>query len=358
MKKLIFFIVIVYMTFDSFSQCVNCDNTINTGTNSSAIGQDTKSLGICSFASGAFSEASGNASMALGMRNLASGIQSVAIGSFVQSTVSHAITLGSGYGEGSELINNNAYSLMVGFNSTSPTLFVSTPPQGGPHNKSGKIGIGNVTLPFAKLHIRADDSEAANIFIEPSNWTNDFNAEIWMGNQLHGISAELNKGLMFKTEYYYLFNQGNMGLGTEEPAAKVHVKSGDIYIEDIDRGIIMKSPDGTCWRGTVNNDGQIVFEALEVCPEDGTTSVSEPSPDNTNVKIYPNPAENQITIEISKLSSNSLSLEIIDELGRTVKTTNITDNETTISIEDLRPGIYYCRVRGEGIYGVEKIIKH
>ena len=78
----------------------------------------------------------------------------------------------------------------------------------------------------------------------------------------------------------------------------------------------------------------------------------------SQVKIYPNPAENQITIEISKLSSNSLSLEIIDELGRIVKSANISDNKTTISIEDLRPGIYYCRVSGEDIYNVQKIIRH
>ena len=75
------------------------------------------------------------------------------------------------------------------------------------------------------------------------------------------------------------------------------------------------------------------------------------------VKIYPNPAENQVTIEILKFSSHSLSLEIIDDLGRIVKSTNVSDNKTTISIEDLRPGIYYCRVSGEGIYNVEKIIK-
>lgn len=358
MKNLIVIIVIVFMTFDSFSQCVNCDNTINNGTNSSAIGQETKSQGINSFASGTFSEASGNTSTALGMHNLASGTQSIAIGSFVQATESHAITMGSGGGSGNELINNEAYSLMVGFNSTYPTLFVSNSTTMSPYNKTGKIGIGNVTSPVAKLHLRADEGEAANIFLEPSSWTSEFNAEIWMGNQLHGINAELNKGLIFKTEHYYLFNQGNMGLGTEEPAAKVHVKSGDIYIEDIGRGIIMKSPDGTCWRGTVNNDGQLVFEALEICPEDGTTSVSEPSPIPSNVKVYPNPAENQITIEISKLSFNSLNLEIIDEVGRIVKSSIIDNNKTVISIEDLRPGIYYCRVSGDRIFNVEKFIKH
>ncbi|MCO5266774.1 MAG: hypothetical protein M9948_12990 [Lentimicrobium sp.] len=46
---------------------------------------------------------------------------------------------------------------------------------------------------------------------------------------------------------------GNVGIGTIEPSAKLQVANGDIFIEDIDRGIIMKSPDGHCWRGILNN---------------------------------------------------------------------------------------------------------
>lgn len=50
---------------------------------------------------------------------------------------------------------------------------------------------------------------------------------------------------------------GNMGIGTQIPKSKLHVTEGDIYIEDVNRGVIMQSPDGRHWRFTVNNDGEL-----------------------------------------------------------------------------------------------------
>ncbi|MCK5137595.1 MAG: hypothetical protein KAR19_17550 [Bacteroidales bacterium] len=50
---------------------------------------------------------------------------------------------------------------------------------------------------------------------------------------------------------------GNLGIGTTVPKAKVHVADGDIYIEDINRGVIMQSPDGNHWRVTVNDGGTL-----------------------------------------------------------------------------------------------------
>jgi hypothetical protein len=38
--------------------------------------------------------------------------------------------------------------------------------------------------------------------------------------------------------------------------------SNDIEITDSDKGYILKSPDGTRWRLTINNDGQIIASSL------------------------------------------------------------------------------------------------
>lgn len=58
---------------------------------------------------------------------------------------------------------------------------------------------------------------------------------------------------------------GDVGIGTTNPASKIHVNDGDIFIEDSNRGVIMKSPNGSCWRMTVSNTGQPVFNSVS-CP--------------------------------------------------------------------------------------------
>jgi hypothetical protein len=58
---------------------------------------------------------------------------------------------------------------------------------------------------------------------------------------------------------------GNLGVGVQSPQAKVHVADGDIYLQDIGRGIIMKSPDGNCWKVSVDNGGNFASSSVD-CP--------------------------------------------------------------------------------------------
>ena len=103
---------------------------------------------------------------------------------------------------------------MIGFNSTKPTLFVSTSPSNLQYDLTGKVGIGNMTNPQAKLHIRADQGEAAAVFIEPYSWSSGAQAHLLLGNSNHGITADYRGGLVFRTQAAYLFNDGNVGIGT------------------------------------------------------------------------------------------------------------------------------------------------
>ena len=57
----------------------------------------------------------------------------------------------------------------------------------------------------------------------------------------------------------------NMGISNPDPKSKLHVSQGDVYIDQIDSGVIMKSPNGQCWRMTVSNAGQPVFSSI-TCP--------------------------------------------------------------------------------------------
>jgi len=57
---------------------------------------------------------------------------------------------------------------------------------------------------------------------------------------------------------------GYLGVGSSNPQAKVHVQNGDVYIEDINSGIILNSGNG-CFRVTVDTNGSLVTTAI-TCP--------------------------------------------------------------------------------------------
>jgi hypothetical protein len=50
---------------------------------------------------------------------------------------------------------------------------------------------------------------------------------------------------------------GSLGVGTDLPKARVHVKQGDVYVEDWNRGVILTSPGGKHFRITVNDSGEL-----------------------------------------------------------------------------------------------------
>ncbi|MBK8443292.1 MAG: hypothetical protein IPL35_07725 [Sphingobacteriales bacterium] len=49
------------------------------------------------------------------------------------------------------------------------------------------------------------------------------------------------------------------------PKSRLQVSNGDIYIESATNGVIMKSPNGQCWRLTVSDTGTPVFSSI-TCP--------------------------------------------------------------------------------------------
>jgi len=65
--------------------------------------------------------------------------------------------------------------------------------------------------------------------------------------------------------FIYNTMPGNMGVGTSTPTSKFTISGGDLQITDIGSGIILKSPDGNCWRITIDNNGNLIRTTIP-CP--------------------------------------------------------------------------------------------
>ena len=366
MKKLfiiisIFFLFLVEIT----AQCTFCYNTTNTGTYSSTLGRETVSEGESSFASGLRSQANADFTTALGYYAFATYTKSMAFGSMVKANMDKSIVIGSGFkNENIYLENNVPRSLMIGFTSKYPTFFVAEPnEQNVTYTKTGRIAIGNVINqdgymdPQAKLHIRADDGEEAAIFIEPNNWNAGEEAKIILGDTNHFIRTSKNTGIEFNSLSDFVFKGNNIGFGVAEPKAKVHI-NGDLLFEHNLNGIIMKSEDGNCWKGTISNNGELIFSQIDCETLSSTENNTETK--HSEIFIYPNPTNRQITVEYTGNKKN-LRLEIKSISGLLVATYKINKGENRIELNNISDQIIVASVftrKGELVSTNKVVIKN
>ena len=178
---------------------------------------------------------------------------------------------------------------------------------GGINYSNGKVGIGTPT-PTAMLEIANNDIFTSGLVLDASKSTaigiafSDKSTQSWGGiayyatnftatsDQINAGNLILNGGpngqiirtwgngeIKFSTsnglvpgegqptERMRIDKTGNIGVGTATPKAKLQITSGDVYLDDATKGIIMKNTAGQCYRVTVGTAGALV-STLITCP--------------------------------------------------------------------------------------------
>jgi hypothetical protein len=203
----------------------------------------------------------------------------------------YAETSGNGGGQSELYWERNGYSLYynmgnVGIGTDSPlSLFniIGYIERGTERNMIQIHNTSENALSYAGIKLKAGYSEGHSVIQDYSMTYSaspayDFAGFLNLSNSNRGVMIHANSAtgvIKFYTghnadagagyERFRIDGFGNVGIGTQAPAAKLEIVDGDIYINDIDRGIIMKSPDGQCWRGTLDNSGTLQFNAV-ACP--------------------------------------------------------------------------------------------
>lgn len=245
-------ICIIIMTFSHIQaqNCMQCEGNTATGYKSTAIGFGSRAVGDYSFSSGyqnlsegnfsismgAYSEAYGpysgaigrychakERSFAIGDHAIANVSGTVAIGHYVQTGASRTIVIGNSDNQ-HPLINNIPSSLMVGFLSSEPTLFVGPTLYG---QQFGKVGIGT-TNPMATLDVNG--GLLTKGFAMPT--VNVHNGYVLtcdaFGNADWAPGSQSLWTMGLDNNIYRL--SGNIGIGTSEPQSKLHINNGYVSI--------------------------------------------------------------------------------------------------------------------------------
>jgi hypothetical protein len=201
---------------------------------------------------------------------------------------------------------------------------------------NGNIGISN-TNPSYKLDVNGDINLSGNLFH-------------------NGETIQISNTPWLEAAEDTLYYGGHVGIGTELPSSRLEVANGDVYISEIDRGIIMKSPDGTCWRGVLDNSGGLHFSPIS-CPEVSTHTKSVKS--SSGISIYPNPADDHLIVSLNGKGMSNVRYSLHRMNGNVLENGKITSDIQQIDISSISEGMYILNVydRNGNKLAVEKIIK-
>ena len=87
----------------------------------------------------------------------------------------------------------------------------------------------------------------------------------------------------------------------------------------------------------------------------------EESIDVSNIKVFPNPSNGQVTVSVSSFKETTVSLEVMNILGHTVQSAEFRKlqlgiNDFDLDLSNLNPGIYLVKIGSEGDFTTKKLI--
>ncbi len=88
------------------------------------------------------------------------------------------------------------------------------------------------------------------------------------------------------------------------------------------------------------------------------TSANDLISDKIHLRAFPNPVISQLTLSVAESHYTDVSYRLSDMHGQLIRSEHISDGDTAINMDFLRPGAYFLQVfEKERLVGAFKIIK-
>lgn len=192
------------------------------------------------------------------------------------------------------------------------------------------------------------DNSSWNEFLPPCSEIDaiypDSSGNIWLGFQ----SGNTNNALVeFDGTNWVMYNSSNSGFNSDSSTPGY----GRIYS-------IKKDNNGVLWIGTFG-DGLFAYSEdslSSIFPSQLITSTTKIISNSNELKVYPNPSTNIITIE-AQFNENYGTLRIFNINGQELIKQIVKQKETQIDISKLPKGIYFIKIENDNSTKDCKIIK-
>jgi len=155
----------------------------------------------------------------------------------------------------------------------------------------------------------------------------------------------------------YGFYTGNCGT---QKTATIGYNGDTVKIRTWEVGPLTTCSCGYCFEITIPNITQdsviVTFNGVTIYSE--LTIISQQNFENISIKIFPNPVNDYLTINIEGIDSKNLEFKIIDTNGQIIKL-GILNGEFQVELKDIESGFYmlYISDRSENIKYVTRFIK-
>lgn len=147
-----------------------------------------------------------------------------------------------------------------------------------------------------------------------------------------------------------------------KPSLNINEKTGELTMNPDSNGLFISAIKVEEFRNNKKiGETRLEYE-LYVVDSLNSTSSKENQPFNSSIKVYPNPFQNNITLEILAKESSQIKLRVNDLFGKTLLFSNLTlktgsNTIPILDVEKLNKGIYILTVQNESELHYIKVIK-
>ncbi len=128
-----------------------------------------------------------------------------------------------------------------------------------------------------------------------------------------------------------------------------------IYVGEINQDYINLHPDANKYYWVMTNVGGCTQKTYYIVP----TAIQQVANTAASLSLYPNPATNNVHVNISSTVAGMVTMNVVNMMGQTVSTTQAINNKATIDVATLPAGYYMVTCYRDGIkIATERFIKN